>query len=51
MTVYGSALFVHVAFAILLVGGGVYTHLAMTSSHVPEAWTACARMCCGCTSW
>ena len=35
MTFYGSALFVHVAFAILLVGGGVYTHLAMTL--VPRA--------------
>ena len=35
MTVYGSALFVHVALAILLVGGGVYTHLAMTL--VPRA--------------
>lgn len=30
MSLYGSALFVHVVFAILLVGSGVYSHLAMT---------------------
>lgn len=30
MSFYGSALFVHVVSAILLVSGGVYTHLAMT---------------------
>lgn len=30
MSFYGSALFVHVVFAILLVSGGIYTHLAMT---------------------
>jgi len=30
MSLYGSALFVHVVFAILLVSGGVYSHLAMT---------------------
>lgn len=30
MSNYGSVLFVHVVFAILLVSGGVYTHLAMT---------------------
>lgn len=30
MSFYGSALFIHVVFAILLVSGGVYTHLAMT---------------------
>lgn len=30
MSVYGSALFVHVVFAIMLVSSGVYTHLAMT---------------------
>ena len=30
MNYYGSVLFVHVVFAILLVSGGIYTHLAMT---------------------
>ena len=30
MSFYGSALFVHVVSAILLVSGGVYSHLAMT---------------------
>jgi hypothetical protein len=30
MTLYGSALFVHVVFAILLVGGGACTHVGMT---------------------
>lgn len=29
MTFYGSALFVHVVFAILLVGGGAYTHVSL----------------------
>jgi hypothetical protein len=35
MTLYGSALFVHVVSAILLVGGGACTHVAMTL--VPRA--------------
>jgi hypothetical protein len=36
--VYGSALCVHVVFAILVVSGGIYTHLAMTLA--PHARTA-----------
>lgn len=35
MSFYSSALFVHVIFAILLVSGGIYTHLAMAL--VPRA--------------
>jgi len=38
MSVYGSALSVHVVFAILVVSGGIYTHLAMTLA--PHARTA-----------
>lgn len=37
MTLYGSALFVHVVFGILLVGGGIYVHLAMAL--IPRART------------
>lgn len=37
MTLYGSALFVHVVFAILLVGGGIYTHVSL--GLVPRAGT------------
>lgn len=50
MSSYGAVLFIHVVSAILLVSGGIYTHLAISLAPVRRAWMACGRICCGCTS-